>query len=221
MTAPSIHIMLGYFQRGRNRAIRANKEIGVAGLVLVTAAAALAVILLSGGAPPAGADVSGLAASPAPFAGDRFPFEASLSGPALESLSTVSDAAGNFPVFRIDGTGVANEFGEFSFVGTLVQDRSIVPPGCTSGIGSTGIHGSGTIMFPNGMLRVRTSSSRVCIDSADATNGAVVIDFQIVGGTNFFDDAEGQLTFEGMAKRGVFMYTYSGTFSGEILVPPQ
>jgi len=224
MAAPSfviVPVVLKYFQRGGNQAIRAIKIFGVAGLVLVPAAAALAVILLSGGAPSAGADVSGLAASPAPVAGDRFPFEASLSGPVLQSFSAASNAAGNFPVFMFEHTGVANQFGEFSFVGTLVQDGSIVPPECASGVGSTGIHGSGTIMFPNGMLRVRTSSARICIDSADASNGAVVIDFQIVGGTNFFDNAEGQLTFEGMANRSVFMFTCSGILSGEIVVPPR
>ena len=54
MTEPSrviVPVLLKYFHRGGNRVIRAIKEIGVAGLVLVPAAA-LTVILLSGGIRP-------------------------------------------------------------------------------------------------------------------------------------------------------------------------
>ena len=118
----------------------------------------------------------------------------------------------------LEATGVAEGFGEFSLVGMLVHDGSIVPPERTGGIGSTGVEGSGTMMFPEGMLRIRTSSSRICIDSADASKGTVVIDFQIVGGTNLFDEAEGQFTFEGMANRSVFTFTFFGALSGEIVL---
>ena len=173
------------------RAIRERTIVVVAlGLALV---ATLMVILFSGlGASSAGAevsrsadssggaDVSGSPASSAQVDEKRFPLEGSLSGPVLQSLPAASNAAENFGIFMLEATGVANEFGEFSFVGTLVQDRSIVPPECTSGVGSTG-EGSGRMIFPNGMLRVRTSNSQACVDSADASNIAVVIDYRIVG----------------------------------------
>ena len=45
-----------------------------------------------------------------------------------------------------------------------------------------------------------------------------MIDYRIVGGTNLFDEAEGQFTFEGMANRSVFMFTFSGDLSGEIVI---
>ena len=139
-------------------------------------------------------------------------------GHVLQSFSTASNTADKFTAFMLEATGVAEGFGEFSLVGMLVHDGSIVPPERTGGIGSTGVEGSGTMMFPEGMLRIRTSSSRICIDSADASNGTFVIDFQIVGGTNLFDEAEGQFTFEGMANRSVFTFTFFGALSGEIVL---
>ena len=208
--------LLKYFQRGGNRALRAIKVIGVAGLVLGPAAA-LTVILLSGlVAPSAGADVSGLAASPAPVPGDRFPFQAPSSG----HVTATDPQALNVRVVTFEAKGVAEGFGQFTLNGQEVLDASMVPPECTSGVGSTGLHGSGTVIFPDGMVRVQSASSRVCIDATDTANATAVFHYRIVGGSNRFDNAEGQITLELVGSRSIFGFTFTGDFSGEIVVPP-
>ena len=199
------------------RAIRAIKVIGVTGLVLGPAAA-LTVILLSGSATPsASADVSGLAAPLAPVAGDRFPFAAPTSG----HVAATDPQALNVRVITFEAKGVAEGFGQFTLDGQQVIDASIVPLECTSGVGGTGVHGSGTMIFPNGMLRVQSSNSRVCIDATDTAGATAMFDYSIVGGTNRFDNAEGQITLELIGTRSIFGFTFTGDFSGEIVVPPE
>ena len=207
-----VTVLLKCFQQGGNRAIRAFKAIGVTRLVLVPIVA-LTVILLSGMvAPSAGADVSGLRAPPVPAAGDRFLFEAPASGHVI----VTNPAALNLRVLTFEAKGVAEGFGQFSINGQEVLDASIVPVECTSGVGLTGVHGSGTMMFSDGMLRVASTSVRVCIDATDTANATAVVDYRIVGGTNRFDNPEGQITLEVMATRSIFGFTFTGDFSGEV-----
>ena len=208
---------LKYFQQDGNRAIRAVKVIGVAGLVLGLAAA-LTVILLSGlDAPSAGADVSGLAASPAPVADDRFPFEAPASG----HVTATDPQALNVRVVTFEAKGVVAEFGQFTINAQEVLDASKVPLECTSGVGLTGLHGSGTLILPDGLVSLRsTPGSRVCIDATDTANATAVFNYRVDGGTKRFDnpDATGQITLVLEGTRSIFGFTFTGDFSGEIVI---
>lgn len=206
-------VVLRYFQQGGNQAIRAIKVIGVAGLVLGLAAA-FPVILLSGlDVPSAGADISGLAASPAPVAGDRFPFEAPASG----HVTATDPQALNVRVVTFEAKGVAEGFGQFTLNGQEVLDASMVPPECTSGVGLSGLHGSATFIFHEGLVRARSANSRVCIDATDTANATAVFDYRVTGGTKRFDDAEGQITLKLEGIRSIFGFTFTGDFSGEIV----
>lgn len=151
------HILLRNFQRGGNWAMGAFKKhsIGVSVLSLTLVAALTAILFSelaassarageSAFAPSsAGAGVAQAAALPGQVE-ERFPFEASLSGPVLQSFSTAS----NVTVFMLEATGVENRIGEFTFVVMLVQDGSILPQECTTGVGSTGGAGIGHFDVP-------------------------------------------------------------------------
>jgi hypothetical protein len=170
------------------------------GLLLV---AVLAVSLISGSA--------ATVAAAHPLLGQRLGFEASssgtftLEGTADPKLLTVTDG----------GAGSAVDFGAFTYKRLVLENSTIVPTWCDTGIGSTAVYGSAVIVFADGSLFLEQTSGEACINPGIVPPAVTfVTKNKITGGTGLFEGAKGKLAIE--ATGDFFASSIDATFSGSI-----
>ncbi len=113
-------------------------------------------------------------------------------------------------------TGYAEGFGYFEFDSSLKHNTARVPSWCTSGIGNTGVGGSATMIFEDGLMRLKRVSGQACVDPIFPP---IVVNQEqwvvVAGGTGSYSKAKGKLTRELIGSLIDFTFE-NATFRGTI-----